>query len=205
MKPDVTAPGVDILSSLPRNQWSNHDWSGTSMAAPHVAGAAALLKQRHPTWTVEQIKSALESTGDPCTRQARPRRSRCCARAAAGSTSPAPTTRSSSPIRPASRSGSCSAARRATQTLARRPMPAADPHRGPSTVAPQASLNGVDALATPTVAAREARVTITLTVAADCGRRRRGRLRAPDARDRRATRARTGSASRRRSSAASRT
>ena len=65
MKPDVTAPGVDILSSLPRNQWSDHDWSGTSMASPHVAGAAALLRERHPAWTVEQIKSALESTGDP--------------------------------------------------------------------------------------------------------------------------------------------
>ena len=65
MKPDVTAPGVDLLSSLPHNQWSAHDWSGTSMATPHVAGAAALLKERHPTWTVEQIKSALESTGDP--------------------------------------------------------------------------------------------------------------------------------------------
>jgi subtilisin family serine protease len=64
-KPDVTAPGVDILSSLPRNTWSAHDWSGTSMAAPHVAGAAAVLKQRHPTWTVAQIKSALASTGDP--------------------------------------------------------------------------------------------------------------------------------------------
>jgi len=65
MKPDVTAPGVDILSSLPGNTWSAHDWSGTSMAAPHVAGAAAVLRQRHPTWTVEQIKSALASTGDP--------------------------------------------------------------------------------------------------------------------------------------------
>ena len=65
MKPDVTAPGVDILSSLPNNTWSPHDWSGTSMASPHVAGAAAVLKQRHPSWTVEQIKSALESTGDP--------------------------------------------------------------------------------------------------------------------------------------------
>jgi subtilisin family serine protease len=65
MKPDVTAPGVDILSSLPGNTWSNHDWSGTSMASPHVAGAAAVLKERHPTWTVEQVKSALESTGDP--------------------------------------------------------------------------------------------------------------------------------------------
>jgi subtilisin family serine protease len=65
MKPDVTAPGVDILSSLPNNTWSDHDWSGTSMASPHVAGAVAVLKQRHPSWTVEQLKSALESTGDP--------------------------------------------------------------------------------------------------------------------------------------------
>ena len=65
MKPDVTAPGVDILSSLPRDTWSAHDWSGTSMAAPHVAGGAAILKQRHPTWTVAQIKSALATTGDP--------------------------------------------------------------------------------------------------------------------------------------------
>ncbi|MDB4979510.1 MAG: hypothetical protein JWM82_262, partial [Myxococcales bacterium] len=64
MKPDVTAPGLDILSSLPGNQWSDHDWSGTSMAAPHVAGGAALLKERHPTWTVAQIKSALTTTGD---------------------------------------------------------------------------------------------------------------------------------------------
>jgi subtilisin family serine protease len=65
MKPDLTAPGVNILSSLPNNQWSAHDWSGTSMAAPHVAGAAAVLKQRHPAWTPAQVKSALASTGDP--------------------------------------------------------------------------------------------------------------------------------------------
>jgi subtilisin family serine protease len=63
MKPDVTAPGEDVLSSLPGNRWAA--WNGTSMASPHVAGAAAVLMQRHPTWTVEQIKSALESTGDP--------------------------------------------------------------------------------------------------------------------------------------------
>ncbi len=63
LKPDVTAPGVDILSSFPNNEWT--ELQGTSMAAPHVAGAAALLRQRHPTWTVAQIKSALVSTGDP--------------------------------------------------------------------------------------------------------------------------------------------
>jgi subtilisin family serine protease len=63
MKPDVTAPGVNVLSSIPNTDWAS--WSGTSMASPHVAGAAAVLMQRHPTWTVEEIKSALESTGDP--------------------------------------------------------------------------------------------------------------------------------------------
>jgi subtilisin family serine protease len=65
MKPDVSAPGVAILSSVPANQGTFGELSGTSMAAPHVAGAAALLKERHPSWTVAQIKSALELTGDP--------------------------------------------------------------------------------------------------------------------------------------------
>jgi subtilisin family serine protease len=66
MKPDVAAPGVDVISSLPSNQggpWGT--LSGTSMAAPVVSAAAALLKERHPDWTVAQIKSALEQTGDP--------------------------------------------------------------------------------------------------------------------------------------------
>ena len=65
LKPDVTAPGVSILSSVPRREGTWTQFSGTSMAAPHVAGAAALLRQRHPDWTVEQIKSALVLTGDP--------------------------------------------------------------------------------------------------------------------------------------------
>ena len=60
LKPDVAAPGVNVLSSVPGG-WAT--LSGTSMAAPHVAGAAALLVQRHPKWTVDQIRSALVQTG----------------------------------------------------------------------------------------------------------------------------------------------
>ena len=60
LKPDVAAPGVDVFSSVPGG-WGG--LSGTSMASPHVAGAAALLVQRHPAWTVAQVKSALVQTG----------------------------------------------------------------------------------------------------------------------------------------------
>jgi subtilisin family serine protease len=63
LKPEMSAPGVGILSAAPQDRWTI--LSGTSMAAPHVAGAAALLKQRHPTWTPAQIKSALAATADP--------------------------------------------------------------------------------------------------------------------------------------------
>jgi subtilisin family serine protease len=65
MKPDVTAPGESVLSSVPRREGLWATFSGTSMASPHVAGAAALLHQRHPVWTVEQIKSAIVQTGRP--------------------------------------------------------------------------------------------------------------------------------------------
>jgi subtilisin family serine protease len=65
MKPDVTAPGVAILSSVPGGEGTWDTFNGTSMASPHIAGSAALLEQRHPDWTVAQIKSALVQTALP--------------------------------------------------------------------------------------------------------------------------------------------
>jgi subtilisin family serine protease len=69
LKPEVSAPGVAILSASPGGAYAT--LSGTSMAAPHVAGAAALLLQRHPSWTPAQVKSALVQTGDNGLEEAR--------------------------------------------------------------------------------------------------------------------------------------
>ncbi len=60
IKPDVLAPGVAITSSIPGGGYAS--WRGTSMATPHVAGAAALLRQLHPSWTPGEIKAALIET-----------------------------------------------------------------------------------------------------------------------------------------------
>jgi minor extracellular serine protease Vpr len=66
LKPDVSAPGGQILSSTLRRAGGPFAvFDGTSMAAPHVSGAAALLRARHPTWLPDQVKSALVSTAGP--------------------------------------------------------------------------------------------------------------------------------------------
>jgi minor extracellular serine protease Vpr len=69
LKPDVAAPGGQILSSTSPESAGNGTpfavFDGTSMSAPHVSGAAALLLQAHPTWTPGQMRSALVSTAVP--------------------------------------------------------------------------------------------------------------------------------------------
>jgi subtilisin family serine protease len=165
MKPDVTAPGVDILSSLPGNTWSAHDWSGTSMAAPHVAAGAAILKQRHPTWTVAQVKSALATTGDPV-------------RVAAGGKEATVTRegggridlpRADNPLIFVSPTGLSFGLVRQGQTVTRT-IDVADAGGGPAAwtvaAAPQSAPVGSTLTATPQVVAGSP-VTVTLTTAAD--------------------------------------
>ena len=67
-KPDVSAPGVSIRSSVPGNGYES-SWSGTSMAAPHVAGVVALLISAHPELRgdVDAIERILEQTAVPRT------------------------------------------------------------------------------------------------------------------------------------------
>ncbi|MCZ8361686.1 MAG: S8 family serine peptidase, partial [Microcystis sp. LE19-251.1A] len=60
---DLGAPGSEIYSLAPGGGYAT--LSGTSMASPHVAGAAALLWSQNPTWTAQQVKNALMNTGEP--------------------------------------------------------------------------------------------------------------------------------------------
>jgi hypothetical protein len=62
IKPDLTAPGVSVYSAAVGSGSDYAVYSGTSMAAPHVAGIAALVKGAHPSWSAQNIKNALVST-----------------------------------------------------------------------------------------------------------------------------------------------
>ncbi len=59
LKPDIAAPGSNILAALNGDANSFGVLSGTSMATPHIAGAATLLRKAHPEWTPSEVKSAL--------------------------------------------------------------------------------------------------------------------------------------------------
>lgn len=65
ISPDVAAPGVSISSAAVGSGNGAAILSGTSMAAPHVAGVAALTVQSHPTWSAPQVAAAIVSTADP--------------------------------------------------------------------------------------------------------------------------------------------
>lgn len=70
IKPDVTAPGYAILAAVSGTTITGSEeavglMNGTSMSSPHQAGAAALVRQAHPDWTVSEVKSALAMTATP--------------------------------------------------------------------------------------------------------------------------------------------
>ncbi|MCW3814923.1 S8 family serine peptidase [Micromonospora sp. DR5-3] len=72
LKPDITAPGVDIVAARAAKGAIGDpvgekyvSLSGTSMATPHVVGAAALLAQQHPGWTAGQYKATLMASAKP--------------------------------------------------------------------------------------------------------------------------------------------
>jgi subtilisin family serine protease len=66
---DIFAPGVQITSASYSGDSATAVMSGTSMASPHVAGAAALVLGAHPTWTPKQVRDAMvaDATGDVVT------------------------------------------------------------------------------------------------------------------------------------------
>jgi subtilisin family serine protease len=65
---DLMAPGSTIISSVANSDISYASNNGTSMAAPHVAGAFAVLKHKNNDWTVDDIENLLKSTGVAVTR-----------------------------------------------------------------------------------------------------------------------------------------
>jgi minor extracellular serine protease Vpr len=68
VKPDVVAPGVSVLSSIPVADCGGNPcfafFQGTSMATPHLAGSAAVVRWLHPGWSAAEIRSAIVNTAD---------------------------------------------------------------------------------------------------------------------------------------------
>ena len=68
VKPDVMAPGVNVVSSIPRSYCGGAPcfafFNGTSMAAPHLAGSAAVLRAAYPDWSAADVRSAIVNTAD---------------------------------------------------------------------------------------------------------------------------------------------
>ena len=65
LKPDIGAPGGNIRSTVPLEQGGHAVISGTSMASPHVAGAAALLLEARPGTSAEEVRSILQNYAEP--------------------------------------------------------------------------------------------------------------------------------------------
>ena len=65
LKPDMAAPGGLIISTYPLEKGGFTTLSGTSMAAPHVSGAAALYLEAHPGTTPAQMRNVLQNTAEP--------------------------------------------------------------------------------------------------------------------------------------------
>jgi minor extracellular serine protease Vpr len=64
LMPSIAAPGVSVISTWVASGSAAEVISGTSMAAPHVAGVAALTRQAHPRWSVRAITAAITQTAD---------------------------------------------------------------------------------------------------------------------------------------------
>lgn len=64
LKPDISAPGVSVFSTAVGTGNQGEFLSGTSMAAPHVAGSAALAVQAHPHWDAGEVAAAIVNTAD---------------------------------------------------------------------------------------------------------------------------------------------
>jgi len=75
LKPDIMAPGVDVLAAVSPQEGKGRNWdllSGTSMASPHIAGLAALVIGKHPKWSPMAVKSALMTSATTRDNQGQP-------------------------------------------------------------------------------------------------------------------------------------